>query len=191
MICMMLNSLKKMLYCSNMVQARKLTQEIIKNIIEGVKRRIPYKLIAVSNGIGERCFYNWMTQGLDDIEKNVKSDHAYLVQSIKRAEFDLIGNHLDVLTASSRNWQSHAWILERRWREHFGNDSFEIEMRERIAQLERNMLSNNKTVLNEIKENEHGKENVDSESHQEQGSSSPESECTGRGENSSQETKES
>lgn len=107
----------------------KLTDERITAIINCIKDNIPYKLAAESNGITEQLFYSWLRDGEQDLENEVDSLHAKLFQKIKSCETEKVRNLLLQIQKGEKNWQSHAWILDRHpcYRKFFSANAHELE----------------------------------------------------------------
>jgi hypothetical protein len=43
--------------------------------------------------------------------------------------------HTDMIAAKPERWQADAWLLERRWPKHFGNNVLLKELNERMNQM--------------------------------------------------------
>lgn len=114
----------------------KFTPERCADIISAISRRAPYQLAAEANGISERTLFYWLEEGIRDLDKNIDSEHAAFLQSIKKAEMQKIMEHTDMIAAKPERWQADAWLLERRWPKHFGANAQVNELNERLARLE-------------------------------------------------------
>ena len=64
----------------------KFNQGRVEAILEAISRYVPYRIAAEANGIGERTFYHWLKQGIEDIEKGVDSDFSRFLQSLRKIE---------------------------------------------------------------------------------------------------------
>jgi hypothetical protein len=113
----------------------KFTPERRAEIISAISRRAPYQMAAEANGITERCLYYWLDQGANDLDDGIDSEYAEFFQSIKRAEMQKVMEHTDMIAAKPERWQADAWLLERRWPKHFGNNVLLKELNERMNQM--------------------------------------------------------
>lgn len=113
----------------------KFTSKRRQDIIEAIRNRIPYEFAAEANGISERTLYYWLELGHKHQLDEVDSDYADFLQSIKRAEMDKVRHHLDIISARPERWQAEAWILERRWPKHFGNNVMLKELNEKMNKV--------------------------------------------------------
>lgn len=114
----------------------KFTPERCADIVAAVSRRVPYQLAAEANGISERTLFNWLEEGMRDIESDVDSEYARFLQSIKKAEMQKVMEHTDIIAARPERWQADAWLLERRWYKYFASSVPVIELNERLERLE-------------------------------------------------------
>lgn len=114
----------------------KFTPERRQAILDAISKRIPYILAAESNGICEDTLYDWIKKGIEDRNNGIDSEFAKFSEDIKRTEREKIEHHLNKLDENVKNWQSDAWILERRWPKLFGANSHITEFNERLAKLE-------------------------------------------------------
>ena len=112
------------------------TPETLSSILEAISDRIPYSLAAEANGVSERAFYAWLTQGQEDQDNGIDSDLARFMQSVKDIERKKIKEHLAKLDGNVERWQADAWILERRWYKYFGANVHIQEMDERLKRIE-------------------------------------------------------
>ncbi len=114
----------------------KFTPERRADIISAISRRAPYQLAAEANGISERTLYCWLEEGVKDVEANIESEYAEFLQAIKRAEMQKVMEHTDMIAAKPERWQADAWLLERRWPAHFGNNVLLKELNERVSKMQ-------------------------------------------------------
>jgi hypothetical protein len=125
----------------------KFTPERRAAILASIANKIPYELAAQANGICERTLYYWLEQGLDDQEKDIKSDYAQFLQDLKNTEQEKIRKLLDVIESQPERWQATAWILERRWWKFFSPNAAVIEFNRKLEQLERQGGNHNVQAL--------------------------------------------
>lgn len=115
----------------------KLTPKTAEKIIELIENNVPYEMAAWGAGICEKTLYVWLSKGKEDEKNKIKSAFSELLQGVKEAECKKIAQHLLAIQNQEKNWQSRAWILERRWRKQFGQDAGIIqELLEKQEKLE-------------------------------------------------------
>jgi len=105
-------------------------------IVDAIRHRIPYELAAEANGIDEQTIYAWLKKARRDKAEGIESDYVLFAEAIKRAEMTKVREHLDMIAAKPERWQADAWILERRWHQHFGPNAQLNELNKRMAKLE-------------------------------------------------------
>jgi|SRR6185503_13723022 len=128
------------------------TKERREAIIDAIRHRIPYQLAAEANGIDEETLFAWIRRGKRDKAENVDTDYVVFSECIKRAEMTKVREHLDMIAAKPERWQADAWILERRWHQHFGPNAQLNELNKRMAKLE--MENGHPLPLDETEESE-------------------------------------
>jgi transposase-like protein len=114
----------------------KFTPERREAIIDAIRHRIPYEVAAEANGISEETLYEWLRVAKRHEQEGKESEYTLFSEGIKRAEMQKMREHLDVISARPERWQADAWILERRWNQHFGANSQLQELNKRLAKLE-------------------------------------------------------
>jgi transposase len=79
---------------------------------------MPFKFAAESVGITESCFYEWMSRG----EQEKTGKYAEFFEYIKSCQADAIESNIKLIkrAANAGTWPASAWLLERRFPEHFG-----------------------------------------------------------------------
>jgi len=87
----------------------KITDEHVVVIETALAKGFPYALIADLIGIAKSKLSEWLSR------------RPHIQERLKKAEALHITKNLDVLAlAREKNWQASAWLLERRHKEHFG-----------------------------------------------------------------------
>lgn len=104
-------------------------------IVDAISHRIPYELAAEANGIAERTLYYWMDLGYQDQLAGKDTEYSDFLQSIKRAEMTRIREHSDIISARPERWQADAWMLERRWPKHYGNNILLKELNDKMNKM--------------------------------------------------------
>ncbi len=114
-------------------------------IIDAISHRIPYELAAEANGICEETLYAWLRTGRKDKADGIDSEYANFSEAIKKAEMTKVREHLDMISAKPERWQADAWVLERRWHQHFGANAQLNELNKRLDKLENGEAVNEET----------------------------------------------
>jgi uncharacterized membrane protein YheB (UPF0754 family) len=114
----------------------KFTPQVREKILAALKEFLPITLAAECARIDRKSIYNWMETGKEDIAKNIDSEYAEFFHNIKQIRAKNAIFLMQDVMGREKNWQAIAWILERTFREDFGDKAAEIEIRERLDQLE-------------------------------------------------------
>lgn len=113
-----------------------LTQELQDKIMALLTRWIPIELACGSLGISDYAYYSWKKKGEADIESGKDTIYSNFARAIKEVLVANVDEALDHIR-SEEQWTAKAWLLERRMRNFFGKDMFEIEVREKLEKLEK------------------------------------------------------
>ncbi|RDH39924.1 MAG: hypothetical protein CFE62_006505 [Candidatus Aquirickettsiella gammari] len=94
----------------------KFNPTLAKNIIEDIAQLVPYTITAKANQIDRSTLYDWINQGLADIQagKN-KTEFAQFSDAIKKSQCQSVKELLKDIKKGEKAWQSRAWLLERRF----------------------------------------------------------------------------
>ena len=123
-----------------MARPTKLTPEVIALSKKLVPKLVFLGTLADCLGLGRRTIHRWMARGGTLLDKDPLTEaEALLVEfwhTIKKglaeAEISLIQRIM-----RAKAWQAQAWLLERRWPEHWGKQAREIrELYKRLKLLE-------------------------------------------------------
>ena len=104
-----------------------LTQELINRICEKVRAGNYFTTSASACGITVRSINLWMVKGEKDDEAGLDTPHRELFLSITEADATAEIEDIRDIRNGCDNWQSKAWIRERRSRERWGRvDKHEV-----------------------------------------------------------------
>jgi len=106
-----------------MGRSPEITPEISKYLIDAISDGVPYAVAIEAAGFCEATIYNWLNYGIADRESGKETLCRTFLESIKKVEMAYIRELLSKVKDGVDRWQSCAWILERRWRQHFGADA--------------------------------------------------------------------
>lgn len=96
-------------------------------ILDAISHHIPERIAVESNGISYVRFLYWISRGNDDNDNNLDSNYAEFLTDLRRVEMQAIRTNLDIISARPDNWESHAWLLEKRWPMHYKESQIEIK----------------------------------------------------------------
>lgn len=106
-------------------------------LIAGIKQNLPYEMCAWKARIAESTLYEWLRIGKEDKEKGINSMFVQLSEDLVNAEAMKVAEHLQNIEGGDKSSKGRMWILERRWRKYFGQDSlFYQELLERASKIE-------------------------------------------------------
>lgn len=94
----------------------KFTFELLEKLAEAVALGMPDKFACERVGITEETFYEW--------KKNKPEFSEY----INHARAEKMAKRIQRIDVGETGWQGTAWILERRWGEHFARPELQINM---------------------------------------------------------------
>lgn len=95
----------------------KRVDDLLQNIESGLTRERACMLV----GITGRTLRSWLKEGREDIEQELNTEKAALVERLDRAEVAFEKVHLEnIALASAKRWEASAWLLERKWPESYG-----------------------------------------------------------------------
>ena len=108
-------------------------------LLDYIRIGTPVRKAVAASGIAEKTFYNWMSRGLAERERqalvpNAKNNPTEVVflqflQQVEQARAEAITKKVAVIAKSGNegDWRAAAWWLERQVPEEFGKtDRFEI-----------------------------------------------------------------
>lgn len=104
-------------------QPTKFTPEITQKIIEGIKGCLILRQACGYAEISYQTLYNWLNIGRDDINKGLLTEYASFFYAVKKTQAEEVKELITEVKAKVKNWQAIAWLLERCFREDFGQDA--------------------------------------------------------------------
>lgn len=109
------------------------------NLLDYIRIGTPVRKAVAASGVAEKTFYNWMSRGLAERERqaivpNSKENPTEVIflqflQRVEQARAEAIAKKVAVIAKSGNegDWRAAAWWLERQVPEDFGKtDKFEI-----------------------------------------------------------------
>ena len=95
-------------------------------------------MAAEANQINRSTLYDWINQGLADIQAGkTNTELAKFSSAIKKNQCTAVKELLNEIKRGEKGWQSRAWILERRFPLEFSSCAQELlQMKEQIDHIE-------------------------------------------------------
>lgn len=115
----------------------KYTKKLLNDIVEYTRENpIPLTYIAAEFGLRRECIEEWLRTGSREYEEEGDSILALFSVAYKKARNKNVNRLVGRIEGGKIGWQGSAWILERVFREEFGNDSAQIyEFKEMFNKL--------------------------------------------------------
>lgn len=104
-------------------QPTKFCPEMVNKILEGIEAVLVLRQVAGYAEIHFTSLYNWLNDGKEDVLKGIWSEKARFFYAVKNAQAIEIKKLMLNIKKAIPNWQSQAWLLERCFREDFGQDA--------------------------------------------------------------------
>ena len=108
-------------------RASKISETIIASVVEKMRGGNYFDPSCQASGITNRTGYTWLKQGEQDDENNIDSLFVDFWRGVREAEAQAEIEDIRDIRNGCDNWQSKAWIRERRSRERWGRvDKHEV-----------------------------------------------------------------
>ncbi len=101
----------------------KFTPEMQERILEGMKKVLVKRHAAAYAGIHHKTLYRYLEWGEEDLLNDLDTDYAKFCAAFKRTQADKIDELVDGIQSRKKNWQALAWLLERCFRQDYGQDA--------------------------------------------------------------------
>lgn len=108
----------------------------IDDILDKIGKYIPYKKACLANGVSEKSFYLWIAKGEKDIFEQLDTEHAKFVMKLNNIEAHRIAYNIARLQDSENGHKGAQWVLERVFWKYFSPKVGEIELNDRLENLE-------------------------------------------------------
>lgn len=126
----------------------KFCPEMVEKIIEGVRKVLVMRQVAGYAEIHYTSLYNWLNQGKEDILADNYTEYAKFFYAVKKAQCEEVIICLQNIKDKVPQWQSQAWILERCFREDFGQEAGIIqEILDKHEKLEQSFRQLNESQM--------------------------------------------
>ena len=119
-----------------------ITDKQIELILKDIEQYIPYKYAAESNGVTQTQFYNYIAQGICDLDFGDNSTrYARMVEALRKIEKKRISECLKDIRKKNKGHKGAEWILERCYWQTFSSDAKFKELDEEISRIKGEMNS--------------------------------------------------
>jgi hypothetical protein len=115
----------------------KFTPENLSAILTRIKKGVPYAIACGTRKVSISCWYKWIWKGEQDIEDGLDTAHADLVQALREIESNTIEDDIEKIKETDRGHRGCEWELERRFWKYFSSHAQNIELNERVENLEK------------------------------------------------------
>lgn len=113
----------------------------IQLILNAISQHVPYRIAIQANGIGERTFYYWLKQGVEDLENGVDSNFSRFLKSLRKVEQEKIIEYIKNIKLSNKGHKGCQWILEHVFWKYFSSSAPLIELSEEMERFKREISS--------------------------------------------------
>lgn len=122
---------------------KSITKEKLQAVLKDIKSGAPNKHAAIANGMGERTLYEYIKQGICDLDHdNMDTLEVWFVKSLKRIELDEITECRRQIRADPKSHKGAEWTLEHAYMHTFSIDSVLRDMEKRLIDLEQKLKPN-------------------------------------------------
>lgn len=102
----------------------KLNEAMIESLVAAVKRVLVTRHVAGLCGISHETIYAWFRQAKEDNTNGLTDTlHVRFSDAYKEALSEKVSEYILTIADRKTNWQANAWLLERCFREDFGQDA--------------------------------------------------------------------
>ena len=124
----------------------KFSDAVTEVLCTALRKNMPIKFACDYALVSERIFFNWMEDGIRDIEAGLCTEKSQFFQSIRKAQADAVKEGLERIQTAANDpkiWTAQAWLMERVHRKQFGvNADIYEEMDKRLTEIERRQQQN-------------------------------------------------
>lgn len=114
----------------------KFKKETVKGILLDIMNGVPYQIAAEKHGVHESTFRDWRSKGLLAIKENRENDYSDMVRALREIEAERITLNINSIRDSEKGHRGKEWELERSFWKYFSSKASEIDLNERVAELE-------------------------------------------------------
>ncbi len=114
----------------------KFSQPIAEGILKDIADGIPYKISCESFGVSYDSFKLWLREGAKAQLEGKNTIYSQFLTSVRKVQKNIISGHLEDIRGSDKGHRGKEWELERSYWMHFSSKAAEIDLNERVEELE-------------------------------------------------------
>lgn len=115
----------------------KFSQPVAEGILKDIADGIPYKISCESFGVSYQTFKLWLREGAQDQLEGKETIYSQFLTSVREVQKNVVKGHLAYIREADKGHRGREWELERSYWQHFSSKAAEIELNERVENLEK------------------------------------------------------
>ncbi len=104
--------------------------------MKDIADEIPHEISCEAHGIAYSTFRSWLAYGKKDLEEGKSTNYTQFLSSVREVQTNRLKAHLSTARSSEKGHRGSEWILERAYWKYFSPKVGEIELHERVSELE-------------------------------------------------------
>lgn len=118
------------------VSIMKFSQPVAEAILKDIGDEVPYEIACESNGVAYPTFKNWLANGKRDQLEGKETYYSQFLTAVRDIQKNRLKKHLHNVKDAENGHKGAQWILERAYWKYFSAKTAEIELHERVSELE-------------------------------------------------------
>jgi hypothetical protein len=114
----------------------KFSQPVAEAILKDITDEVPYEIAAESNGVAYPTFKLWITNGKRDLLEGKTTYYSQFLSAVRDIQKNRVKKHLGNVKDAENGHKGAQWILERAYWKYFSAKTAEIELHDRVSELE-------------------------------------------------------
>jgi hypothetical protein len=114
----------------------KFTQPVAEKILKDISDEVPYEIACESNGIAYDTFRTWLLNGKRDQKEGKSTYYSRFLEAVRDVQKNRVKKHLNQVHSNERGHKGSEWVLERAYWKYFSPKVGDIDLNERVEQLE-------------------------------------------------------
>ena len=120
----------------------KFTQAVAEAILKDIGDEVPYEIASESNGIAFSTFKLWISNGKRDQLEGKDTYYSRFLTAVRDIQKNRLKDHLGRVKYADNGHKGAQWILERAYWKYFSAKTAEIELHDRVSELEDKKANN-------------------------------------------------
>lgn len=114
----------------------KFSQPVAEAILKDIGDEVPYEIACESNGVAYPTFKNWLVNGKRDQLEGKTTYYSQFLTAVRDIQKNRLKKHLSNVKVAENGHKGAQWILERAYWKYFSAKTAEIELHDRVSELE-------------------------------------------------------